>query len=59
MSDRLAISAAFSVLMMSAFVLFGPHATSVEFSPASLRAPSAASAPASVVSAGVSLVSFD
>jgi hypothetical protein len=47
------------VLMMSAFVLFGPHATSVDFSPAALRAPSGISAPASIVKTGVSLVSFD
>jgi len=61
-SDRLAVSAAFSVLMMSAFVLFGPHATNSEFSPASLRAaaaPSGIAAPASISATGASLLSLD
>lgn len=47
-SDRLAISAAFSVLVMSAFVLFGPHANTSEFAPSALRAQPGLVAPASV-----------
>jgi hypothetical protein len=58
-SDRLAVSAAFSVLMMSAFVLFGPVSTRVEFGPAALRAPSGISAPAGVSMAGASILSFN
>jgi hypothetical protein len=48
-SDRLTISAAFSVLMMSAFVLFGPGATRTELGPEALRAPASLSAPASAL----------
>lgn len=40
MSDRLAISAAFSVLAMAAFVLFGGQAEQASFGPGSLETPS-------------------
>lgn len=46
MSDRLAISAAFSVLMMSAYVLFGAEAVRVPVGPASVATPVSVSAPA-------------
>lgn len=46
MSDKLAISAAFSVLAMTAFVLFGGEAAKAPFGPAELNAPIALSAPA-------------
>ncbi len=58
-SDRLAVSAAFSVLMMSALVLFGPGSARVEFAPASLRAQSAMSAPASIAATGASILSIN
>ena len=57
MSDRLAVSAAFSVLMMAAFVLFGPGATRVEFTPEALRAQSGYSAPVGIAATGVSIFS--
>lgn len=42
MSDRLAISASFSILMMAIYVLFGANVARVEFGPeASRGAPSA------------------
>lgn len=59
MSDRLAVSAAFSVLMMAAFVLFGPGATRVEFTPEGLRAQSGYSAPVGIGATGVSILSVD
>lgn len=46
MSDKLAISAAFSVFMMTAYVLFGGEAAQAPFGPASLEAPATLSAPA-------------
>ena len=57
MSDRLAVSAAFSVLMMAAFVLFGPGAAQVEFTPESLRAQYALVSSAAVSAAGTSFIS--
>lgn len=44
MSDKLAISTAFSVFAMTAYVLFGGDASRAEFGPASFDAP-ALSAP--------------
>jgi hypothetical protein len=58
-SDRLAVSAAFSVLMMSAFVLFGPVSARVEFAPDALRSQSGLSAPASISATGASLISIN
>lgn len=46
MSDRLAISAAFSVLMMAGYVLFGADAARMPIGPGSLSAPVSVSAPA-------------
>lgn len=46
MSDRLAISAAFSVLMMAAYVLFSADAAQVPIGPQSVGAPISVSAPA-------------
>lgn len=46
MSDKLAISAAFSVFMMTAYVLFGGEAVRAPIGPESLEAPVALSAPA-------------
>lgn len=45
MSDKLAISATLSVLMMTAYVLFGGEAAHVPFGPDSLEAPAGISAP--------------
>ncbi len=46
MSDRLAVSASLSVLMMSIYVLFGADAARAPFTSEDLRAPAALSAPA-------------
>jgi len=46
MSDRLAISAAFSVLMMAGYVLFGSDAMRVPVGPDSAATPISVSAPA-------------
>lgn len=46
MSDRLAISAAFSVLMMAGYVLFGADTAHMPIGPGSLGAPVSVSAPA-------------
>lgn len=46
MSDRLAISVAFSVLMMTGYVLFGTDAARMPIGPASLSTPVSVSAPA-------------
>ena len=51
MSDKLAISAAFSVLAMTAYVLFGGGTARAPFGPDSLRAPAGISAPAFEVKA--------
>jgi hypothetical protein len=51
MSDKLAISAAFSVLMMAAYVLFGGETGNAQFGPVHLEAPTALSAPAFEVKA--------
>jgi hypothetical protein len=45
MSDKLAISAAFSIFAMAAFVLFGGEPAEAPFGPASLETPTI-SAPA-------------
>lgn len=45
MSDKLAISATFSVFMMTAYVLFGGEAAHVPIGPGSLEAPAVLSAP--------------
>lgn len=45
MSDRLAISAAFSVLMMTAYVLFGADAIRVPVGPDAAETPVTVSAP--------------
>jgi hypothetical protein len=61
-SDKLAISAAFSVLMMSMFVLFGTESTQVEFGPAAAASHSPSlslTAPALVSGTGASLLSLD
>lgn len=52
MSDRLAISATFSVLMMSVYVLFGAQAPRGAATPHELRAPASLSAPASITGQG-------
>jgi hypothetical protein len=52
MSDRLAISAAFSVLMMSIYVLFGSDAARVPLAAERLDAPVTLSLPGLSVSAG-------
>lgn len=59
MSDRLAISAAFSVLMMSAFVLFGTDSTRADFGPDALQAPAVSAAPNALAAPGSALVSFN
>ncbi len=59
MSDRLAISAAFSVLMMSAFVLFGSGSTRADFGPDVLQASPGNAAPASLVAPGNALLPFN
>jgi hypothetical protein len=46
MSDRLAIASAFSVLMMSCFVLFGQGSARADFRPARHIVPISVSAPA-------------
>lgn len=46
MSDKLAISAAFSIFMMTAYVLFGGEASRAPIGPGSLEAPVAISMPA-------------
>lgn len=46
MSDKLAISTAFSVFAMAAYVLFGGDAAHAPIGPASLETPVALSAPA-------------
>jgi len=56
-SDRLAVSAAFSVLMMSAFILLGPAATPVEFTPQALRGQASLFAPAGISATGISILS--
>lgn len=48
MSDRLAISATFSVLMMSLYVLFGTDAARVPFAPAEMSRPAAVSVSAAL-----------
>jgi len=45
MSNRLAISASFSVLMMSIFVLFGTDDAHAQITPESFAAPVSATAP--------------
>jgi hypothetical protein len=52
MSDRLAISAAFSVLMMSIYVLFGSHAARAPLSAENLASPVSISLPEVSVEAG-------
>jgi hypothetical protein len=52
MSDRLAISAAFSVLMMSIYVLFGSDAARMPLSAERLESPVSLSLPAVSVEAG-------
>jgi hypothetical protein len=46
MSDRLAISAAFSVVMMAGYVLFSTDAVRMPIGPGSLSTPVSVSAPA-------------
>lgn len=46
MSDRLAVSAALSVLMMSAYVLFGAEAVRAPLGPEGLSVPAQVQAPA-------------
>jgi hypothetical protein len=58
-SDRLAVSAAFSVLMMAAFVLLGPGSARVDFAPGALRAQSSLTASASISATGASLLSIN
>lgn len=48
MSDRLAISASFSVLMMALYVLFGAQSARVPFGPQEMREPASIAAPLSV-----------
>ncbi len=48
MSERLAVSATLSVLMMSIYVLFGTEAARTPFGPQELSVPAAASAPGSL-----------
>lgn len=52
MSDRLAVSASLSVLMMSIFVLFGTEPSPVLFTTEGLRAPAALTGPAPYGEAG-------
>ena len=52
MSDRLAISAAASVLMMSIYVLFGSDAARVPFTSDALASPVSISAPELKIDAG-------
>ncbi|MBM3595542.1 MAG: hypothetical protein FJX31_07135 [Alphaproteobacteria bacterium] len=59
MSDKLAVSAAFSVLMMVAFVLFGPGATQADFAPESLRTPTGFAASADASATGTSFLSVN
>jgi len=45
MSDRLAVSAGLSVLMMSIYVLFGTEAARLPLEPKQFRAPTSLTAP--------------
>jgi hypothetical protein len=58
-SDRLAVSAAFSVLMMSVFVLFGPGATRVELGPDAISAPASLVAPVAISLPGSARISIN
>ncbi|MEZ5743986.1 MAG: hypothetical protein R3D89_09775 [Sphingomonadaceae bacterium] len=45
MSDKLAVSASISVLMMSIWVLFGTEAATVPLAPVEIEVPAAAQSP--------------
>lgn len=52
MSERLAVSATLSVLMMSIYVLFGTEAARAPFGPQELTVPAAIAAPGSLGNPG-------